>query len=407
MALVVDAQSKLFQATLIKNAISVTHAGFLAFWGKQSEDRTVFSPNSSKVRVNIQLENDMKLAKMVQRGHSSSSLDGKMSVMDQYEAREMGFGLIEEEGSLNSTQLENALADEIPLVRWDGTVMSRQERMRALFMKLYRNKAMRVFRTNAFLASQAILTGKHDQILGTTNADFQYDFQRPGASIVDLTGTEWNTGTPDIMGDINAGCEYVHTTGQRVPEVLILGQGMLAALINDATMQKLADNRRYELLQVTRDFPVPTKFNRLIQAGMTAYGRMRTTEGHELWMFTFIGNYTDLAGSSQKFMPTDSALISSFEGVCDRYFGPEDKMPKTSLDAQWENEVLGFSSANPPMLEGFERKALDGAIFDPRSLYADVRSVDSGKAYVFRVQQSGIYAPTEVGCYYTMNDGLV
>lgn len=401
-----DAQTSLFQYRLIQNALSVTYAGFLAFWGKSADDSTLFSPNSSKVNVNIQLDSKLTIAKMVPRGHSSSSLGNVMDVMDEWESREMAYGLIEEEASINSTQLIDTLANEIPLVDANGTPLTREFRMRALLLKLQHHKAGKVFRTNAVLASQAILTGKHDQILGGST-DFQYDFQRPGASIVDLTSSEWNTGTPDIFGDIDDGCDYVFDTGQKMPEVMIMDPGMYSAFVKDTEVQKIVNLRRAEFVEISKTNPVPDKYMRLVRAGFQAAGWIRTPKNYTLQLFTFRGNYTDLSGTPQKFLPAGTNLIASFEGVCDRYFGPEDKMPSTPAQIQWEQQILGFSPNTPPLPNGLTNQQLDGMIFDPRSMYAGVRPIESGKAYIYRVQQAPIYAPTEIGCYYTMTDGLV
>jgi hypothetical protein len=396
-----DFYSRFFQLYFMQNEMRADAAGFLAFWGKPGTgDTTVFTPANGIVDVDIQKSTGQELARMIHRGMGSSPTDTKIGESEDWTAFSMDYGLIEDEQKLTQKQLLNRLAGENP---YSGA--TRQSRMHKLALKHHMKSLGKIFRTHAFLASQAILTGKHDQIIGTTNTDYQYDFRRDSNAIVTPANT-WNGGSQDIMGDIDAGCEFLLANGYAMPDFMCLGQGMLDALIKDTTIQTLADNRRYELIQVSQNHPVPEKYARFVKAGFVPYGRFKTTTGYNLWMFTLPHNYKDLTGTVQKYMPTDKVLIASTEGRCDRYFGPRDSFDLTSTEVMWYQDMFGFNPKAAPLPMNMREKALDSTIYDPRSLHCDAYPMAGRKGVVMRTQSAPIYATTDTDVYYVIENGL-
>lgn len=395
----VDFYTRFFQLYFMQQEQRADAAGFLSFFGKPG-DGTVFAPDTGVIDIDIQKSTGQELASMINRGSNSVPTDEKPGTSEKYTSFAMDFGLIEDEHKLSQTQLLKRLAGENP---YSGA--TRQSRMHSLALKHHMKSLSKIFRTHALLASQAILTGKHDQIIGTSNSDKIYDFRRSAGAIVTPAAT-WNSGTQDIMGDINAGCEFVLANGYAIPDIMILGQGMLDALIKDSTIQTLADNRRFELIQVSQNMPVPPEYARFVKAGFIPYGRFKTTTGYHLWMFTLPHNYKDLSGTVTKYMPTDQVLIASTRGRTDRYFGPRDSFDLSSAEIMWYQDMFGINPSAPPLPINMRESSLDSSIYDPRSIYCDAYTVGARKGVVLRTQSAPIYAPTDTDVYYTIQNGL-
>lgn len=395
----VDMYTRFFQRYFMQDEQRADAAGFLAFWGKPGDD-TVFAPATGIIDIDIQKSTGQELAVMVNRGTNSTPLDTKVGTAEDYTSFSMDFGLIEDEQKLTQTELLRRLAGENP---YTGATL--QTRRHALSLKHHRKSVGKVFRTHAYLASQAIRTGVHDQIIGTSNTDKQYDFRRAAASIVTPANT-WNSGSQTIMDDINDACEWLLANGYHMADIMILGQGMLDALINDSDIQTLLDNRRIELIQVNQNMPVPPEYARFVNAGFVPYGRFKTTKGYNLWMFTLPHNYKNLAGTVTKYLPTDEVVIASTRARCDRYFGPRDSFELSSVEVMWYQDMFGFNPMSPPMPMNMTEKALDSTIYDPRSFYCDAYPLSGRKGLIMRVQSAPIYATTDVDGFYTIENGL-
>lgn len=399
----IDALTRYWQSAFQQNEQGADKPGFLAFWGKPNgKDETLLVTDSNTVNVDIQKSNGQTLATMIPRGASYVNLNANVTTGDNFTNQAMQFGMIEEEFKLTKDQEYNRAFGEQTF-----SSMSTIERRHKMANKLFNRIAGKVFRTHAYLAAQAILTGKHDQILKTTNTAYQYDFKRAAASYVDATGVEWNSGTPDIMGQIDAGCEWILANGYGMPNIVIMGQGMLDAFCKDTKIQALAKKDEIDLIQVNRDFTVPAEFARLEQAGFLPYAQVRTTKGFRLWIFTFITNYLDPADGTtlRKYMPTDQVLIAAYgSNKCDRYFGPRDNYELSQAEVAWYQEMFGMSAGTP--VPTLNMQMAGTSVFDPRAIWTDAYSLGNRKGIVCRVQSAPIYAPTDVDAYYTIHDGI-
>jgi hypothetical protein len=200
------------------------------------------------------------------------------------------------------------------------------------------------------------------------------------------------------MGDIDDGCQVIRENGHASPDMMLLGGQAMEVFLQDESIQTLADNRRIELIQVSTNNPVPPKFNKFVEAGFIARGRLRTARGFELWLFTYIDGYTDASGDFQLYMPEDEVLIANSQARCDRYFGPSETLPMTPQRQALYQEMFGFSPSAPPMPMNIK----DPGKIDPRMFYFDAYTESNEKQVTIRTQSAPIFATTMTDMFYTM-----
>jgi hypothetical protein len=396
----VDAYSR-FQVDTFneKNMIGVPTA-FQAFFGRpETGARSLFSPDASLVDIDI-IRGNERLAALVPRGTIARDLGGNQKNMNVQKRTSITrrYPLAEEEGDLNSAQLEFRVAGENPYEN-----RSRLSRMRSLAADLNMEGIKRIVRTNEYLCSQSILEGVMPAIIGTTNPDEQYDFLRKATHIIPLT-TAWNAVGADIMGDVDNACRLGRVDAHVNFDMMILGGESMDAFIKDTDVQTVADNRRFELIQVSTNNPVPSKFNRFLEGGLTARGRLRTPAGYELWMFTYTDVYTNSSGVATDYMPQDQVLLAFSGARCDRYFGPPDVLPMIPQKRELYNQLFGFSMDAPPMPTNIKDRA--NAVL-PASFYFDAYAPNDWKSVTLRIQHAPIFATTMTDAFVTLKGVVV
>lgn len=378
--------------------ISVPTA-FQAFFGNPGTGaNTVYSPDSLVVEIDI-IRGNEKLAALVQRGTNSRILSGQDNVNEQkYSSFSRLYPLIEEEGDLNSHQINFRVAGENPY-----QAQTRIDRLRTLALNQHTEIVRRIVRLFEYLCSQSVLTGQMPAIFGTTNSDLIYDFLRK-ATHTFAAPVAWNNSSNDILGDIDTACDLIRADAHVNPDMMILGGETMEAMVKDTTVQEVADNRRFELIEVSTNNPVPPKFARFTDAGFIARGRLRTPKGYELWMFTYVDGYTSSAGAFTNYMPQDNVLIAYSQARCDRYFGPPETLPMTAQRAAFYQEMFGFSPMAPPMPPMIKN---EGQAINPAMFYYDAYSSPNYKEVTLRTQSAPIFATTMTDAFVTITGTVV
>ncbi|MEE8206912.1 MAG: major capsid protein [Nitrospinaceae bacterium] len=364
--------------------------GFFGNPASQNPGRTIFSPDANVVDIDIVRGNE-KIAALIPRGTVSRSLgslqsnlqDGKHSTFSRK------YPLAEEEGDINADMILNRIPGENPLA---GN--TRMGRMRYHAFQIHLESIRRIVRMNEVLAAQSLLTGKQDAIIGTTNTDLQYDFRRNSTHTVTV-GTAWSNVAADALGDIDGICKKIRANGRATPNIVIMGDGSFSNFIKNTTVLAQADNKRFELIEVSTGNPVPGKYNRFVEGGLIPRGRLRTPGGFTVWMFTYIDGYDNSGGTFTKFILDDQVLIGSVDARCDRYFGPPERLPIGPTDRALYMEYFGFSLDAPPM--PIVKAA--GGVIDPNMFHSDAyKSVDRKKITV-RTQSAPIFATTHTDAF--------
>ena len=380
-----------------KKIIGVS-TGFQAFFGRpETGAETIFSPNANIVDIDI-IRGKKKIAALVPRGSVSRPLGSlqKNLLSERFSTFSRSYPLAEEEGDISADQLVFRVAGENPYAN-----MSRQDRMRMHALKIHTENVRRIVDLNEFLASKSILEGQMPAILGTSDTNLIYDFRR-NTDHFKTVSVGWNQTTNDWLGDVDEGCDKIKYNGKTTPNILAVGRNALDAIIKDSETQTLADNRRFELIQVSRNFPVPENLSFMVRNGWTAYGRLRTPKGYELWIFIYHEFYED-DSTSTEYMPLDKAFIASSTARCDRYFGPPEMLPDIPMKRQLYQQLFGYDVSMSPMPM---TEAGAGNVIMPAMFYADAYAASDWKKVSIRTQCAPIFATTMTDAFYTL-DGLI
>ena len=318
---------------------------FQSFFGKPgTADRTVFEEDAGSVKIDIIRSNGQTLAETVHRGQSSKTNNGNKNLTDQnYTNVDREYPLIEKEMNINSKQLTLRQAGE----NTDGS-RKRLQRNRILARDLHMESIRESVRTMEFFSRESILTGFQPAILDTVNSDLIYDFKRNPDNIF-AAAVAWNNAAAKIMDDIDDMISVSITNAFIKPDFMGIGDDAMASLINNASIQSLADNRRFELVRISADLSVPSKYDRFIKGGWEVFGRITTPKGRKLWIFTNDQEFINTSGQTERYMPSDKAFVINTDARMDRYFGPADSLPPTPDQAIWQMSVLGFNMESAPM----------------------------------------------------------
>jgi len=374
-------------------------SGFQSFFGNPAGfGLTHFSPDANLVDIDIQRGNE-KLAALIPRGTVSRPLGStqKNQRAEKFTSFSRKYPLSEEEGDISADQLINRIAGENP---YAGA--TRESRLRVLALLQHKESIRRSVRMFEVLAAQSILTGKMDAIIGTTDTNLQYDFKRR-ATHNDTVSNPWDGGSADIQGDLTSACDLIRADGHSMPDGLFLGKSAIGAIINDTDMKAKADNRRYELIQVSTNNPVPDKYARFVESGWIPRGLLRLDSGYELWMFCYLDVFTDSAGDPQPYMPIDEAIVMSVNSRFDRYFGPPELLPPTAAKRAMYSELFGFDPAMPSVPANIKGT---GSIVMGEMFYGDAYIGSQGKNVTIRTQSAPIFATTQTDNIVKL-DGLI
>lgn len=362
--------------------------GFCAMFGYAANGSNIFfSPDSSVVDIDI-IRGNEKIAALVHRGSNSRVISGQKNTMEQRSTSQTRkYPLIEEEGDINADQLIHALAGE---ARYSSG-KTRFDRLRMLALVIYFEQMRRQARTFEVLAASSIITGTQPAILNTTNPDLLYDFRRDSGNFITV-GTAWSNVASDILGDIDNACFKVRQNGRKNPDMCIMSTVDMDSFIKNTAVKSTADNRRFELIQVSTDNPVPPQYARFTDNGFIARGRLRTPKGFSLWLFTYIDSYETDAGTPTFYLPDNKTIVCSSTARMDVYFGPPEVLPISKAKGVWFEEMFGFNMMAPPMPQNFAGTKWSEIM--SVATYVDAYPTTGDKAITIRTQSAPIFATT-------------
>jgi hypothetical protein len=382
-----------------KKIIGVSTAG-QSFFGNPANNgsRTVYSPDSKVVEIDIMRGNE-RIAALIHRGTNSRHLGNLQKNTDTQNFSNFArvYPLAEEIGDITADEILNRNAGENPYEQ-----RSRFTRMREKAIEHYLEHVRRLLRLFEVLSWDSLLNGQHPAILGTTNTDLIYDFRRAATHSI-TPAIPWDNVNADILGDIDGGCELVRQDGKQTPNFAFFAGDVMDAFIKNTTAQELADNRRFEFIQVGINNPVPAKLQPLVEGGATPRGRLVTPFGYELWVFTYVDDYENATGTRVKYLPSGTVLLGYYGARCDRYFGPPEILPPTAQKAAWFQEMFGFNMMAPPMPPMIKNQ---GAVVNPAMFYVNAYPSNDDKKVSICTQAAPIYATTQTDAFVKLS-GLI
>lgn len=392
--LALDTYARFFTDAFDDRKIISVSTVFQRFFGRpETGAKTLFSPDSAVVDIDI-IRGNERLAMLIHRGANGRDIGtGQANTIQQkYSTISRVYPLIEEEGDIDANQLLFRMAGESPL-----SGRTRLDRMRSLAADQHQEHVRRIVRLFEYLAAQSVLTGKQPAIFGTTDANLQYDFLRPAGHTI-TPGVTWDNAAANPIGDIEGGCKLVREDGHAKADIVLMGADAMDAFVNHAGVQALADNRRFELVQVNQN-PVPPNLQWLVEAGAIPRGHLRTPRGYDLWLFTYLDVYTNAAGNPTRYMPDDDVLIAASTARCDRYYGPPERLPDYPAQVQLYQQLFGFAPGLEPMPPNIKEMA---AVVNPAMFYFDCYVNGNIKRVTARTQAAPILATTQTDAFVTL-----
>lgn len=359
--------------------------------------KTLYSPDSEVVDIDIIRASGEKYAKMIHRGTNSQFLNMQKNVSDiNWSSFSRVYPLCEELSDMTASQIIKRLPGENPYER-----MSSQERLRTIAQKHHAEHIRRYVRLFEVLCGLSLLGGAHPAILGdaaSTNTDNWYDFRRNASLIVTPT-VKWDAAGADILGDWDAAFDAGRQIGKVRYDVAFAGKNVCKVILDDETIKTYADNRRYSFIQAgDQGFTLPARYTKLVNAGADPIARFTTPRGRTFYMFAYDGIVTDDDGVAQNLMPANSFFFADSMARCDRYFGPGETLPSNPIIAQLYQYYFGMNMS-VPMIPARINNA--SAVVTPQMFHCDAMFPDDNKKVTLRTQSAPIFSTTQTDAYFT------
>jgi hypothetical protein len=394
----VDLYARTMAAAFDENKVIAVPTVFQAFFGRpETGAQTVFSPDALDVDIDI-IRGNEKIAALVPRGISRPLGDSQRNAqVGRFSSFSRAFPLSIEESDIDANQTLRRLAGDNPYA-----MRSKGERLRELGLRAHQEQVRRTVRLFEVLAGEALLTGKMSAIVGTTDTALQYDFRRNSNHSITLV-TKWDDVGADILGDIDDAWDLGRTNGHVSLDGMLLGESAMEAFIADSDVIAKADNRRFELIWVNQNMPVPPRFAYLVEAGATARGLLRTPKGHEFWMFTYSDVYTNAAGTAVKYMNAKKVLFFASTARCDRWFGPPQMFEPSSAKRQMYQERFGIALDAAPQVPQVKGPV---GVIDSRMFYFDAYQNNDESLITIRTQAAPIFAPVQTDAFVVIENAV-
>jgi hypothetical protein len=188
---------------------------------------------------------------------------------------------------------------------------------------------------------------------------------------------------------------------------MILGATAMQGMLRNTALLATSNNFRFNFVNiggvgaggsVVGPTSMPAKFQRLVDGGMIFRGTLETPQGFVLAVFTYMDTFTNGAGAVTPLMPLVNALVGSSQAICDRYFGPPERLPMTPTEIADRRFYFGIEPG-PAMVPGI-KGASD--IITPNMFYFD--AYKTGRAAItIETQSAPIFVPTMTDAWVTMD----
>lgn len=368
--------------------------GFQAVFGRPETGAvTQFCPDAEVVDIDVIRANGERTAVLVPRGGISRSLGSLQQSLhnEKFTNQQRVFPLSIELADISAGQLNKKMGGEPPGQPW-----SREKRLRKLVISAMKETVKRTIRMFERLAAQSARTGKQDAILGTSDANFQYDWKRKATHSF-TASTLWTAASPDIPGDFDLCCDLIRQDAFGRGDVAICGATAMKQIIKNSDVQTLADNRRYQLVAIGKGVALPSKYQWLVDAGFDARGYIETYKGRTIWLFTYEHGYTNVS-TFTPYMPIKEVLVFDSEARCDRYFGPPETLPMDSRMMAFYQDRFGLSPMSLPPI----KKLGSANVIRPEMFWFDAYPSADNTTITHRTQSAPIFGTTEVDSFVLM-----
>jgi hypothetical protein len=391
----VDQYSRFMNELYDEREIAIVDTVWQQFFGNPASggSKTVYT-EALDIDIDIIRMSGEKPAKMIHRNTDSHFLNMQKNVSDlNYSTFSRVFPLCEEISDMTASQINKRLPGENPY-----ELMPQQARLRTLAQKHHAEHIRRYVRLFETLAGLSVLGGAHPAILGSTNADNWYDFRRNAGLLVSPT-VKWDDPAADIIGDWDFAFDELRRLGHCIPDMTFAGANVLPVILNNATIQAMADNRGFQMVRAgDQNWTLPARYQRFVDAGATPIAWFMTPRGHRFYLFAYDGIVTDDNNVVVNLMPVNSFLFAYSGARCDRYFGPGEVLPVDPITAQLYQFYFGLNMMAPVIPAGVKNP--NGTI-TPQMFHCDAVFDVSRKKISTRTQTAPIFATIQTDSFFT------
>lgn len=370
--------------------------GGQAFFGEGMGNggKTRFVTDSSHVDFDVR-DGMQEVSTLVHRGNVAQPLNVAMLTAGRFTSFVRAFPLGEEYGLVSADQLLARGFGENPY-----QPLTQKERARRLATDIIDEAMRRAIRTQELLAWQMIKTGKMDLIIGTTSTDEQIDTKRLSTHAVTI-GTTWATASTDIIADFDTAGDLVAQDSGHAMDGCILGSNGPKYLANNTAIKAFAamagaNGSGMAIVWYGANTPARPQFAHLVANGLIPICELITYKGRRVTCFTYDGGYK-ASGTFTPFVAADQAIWFSSQARCDRYFGPQERLPMTQQERADYTEVFGFAPEATPVPANVGG---EGSVVVPAEFYPDVyRESNDAKAFTVRLQYAPMFITTDTNAF--------
>lgn len=387
--------SRFYQGLFDDREIISISKGFLSFFGNMESDspsETHFMMDNEVFDIEI-IRGSKTIAALVPRGITGTIVNDPLEKEQGWTEFNRVFPLGQKTGYINAHKLSKRLAGEKPY-----QLLTRAQRLQILAGKQHLSKIRQLMGLQELLASLSILEGKMPAILDTINPDLLYNFHRNPDNIFTVI-VDWVTATlAQLLADIDKGVDAIRVNGKVVPDMLIIGRGVWNSLLLKDGIEKYFDLRRINQGTIDNNIDLPPRFNRFTgNGGFEPRGRLVTPKGNELWLFSYNQHHERPAGTVKYFLPEDQAVMAYSGLRADRFFGPPQILPNTSLDDIWYEEMFGFTPSTLPLPDNTP----NGNIFDSMMYHFLAYPSEDKETIRTKTQVAPVYVTTQTDAFFT------
>jgi hypothetical protein len=400
----VDSYSRFMDEMFDERELIAVDTVWQSFFGNPASggSKTVYSPDSEVVDIDVIRADGEKYAKMIHRGTNSRFLNMQKNVSDlNWSTFSRVYPLCEELSDITASQINKRMPGENPYERMD-----RQSRMREYARKFHAEHIRRYVRLFEVLSGLSLLGGAHPALLGdaaSANTDNWYDFRRNASLIVSPT-VPWDDAAADILGDWDAAFQTGREIGKVRYDMAIAGANVLPVILNDATIQKFADNRGFQMIRAgENNWSLPARYQRFVDAGLTPIAWFMTPRGRTFYLFGYDGIVTDDDGEVQYLMPQNGFFFAYSGARCDRYFGPGEVLPADPITQQLYSYWFGMDMSVPMIPAKIKNPS---GIVTPQMFHCDAYAAGDNKKVTIRTQAAPIFATTQTDAFFTFHHCL-
>ena len=356
---------------------------------------THFSPNANDLDIEI-TRADEKTAAVVPRGTMASFVGTNFGLVQVGQSTFFSrkYPLIVDESAISADQINNRM----PYGEGPYENLSREVRLQRYAIREMRIMEQRTMRAFERLAVQSVTLGKQSATPGfATPGANDYDWRRNSSNSVTLThGWAYSSATTPLT-DIDSLCFQIRAAGHVRPDVMVLGATAMSAfmfntqIVPSTGVGGAASKIYFDYIQFSANFKADPKYDGFIKCGLIPMGKLRTPGGFDLTLFEYPEYYIAANGTATKYLNDLYAVIFCSSARADRYFGPPEQLPMTSVDQQRLVERFGFNPMLPPLPVN---KFSDDGVFVPQMLYVDGYENGNRTGFTPRIQAAPVFATT-------------